>query len=422
MGGRTVGKLTAKAVENAKAGDKLRKLSDGKGLQLWVYPDGARRWRFSYRFAGKQKSLPLGVFDDVTLAAAREALDEARDKLKHGIDPCHARAVEKATREIAAADSFEAIGREWFLRHMETMSESHRVRTLRILENDLYPRLGNRPIAHIEAPELLAVLRKIESRTVDIAHRAKQAAGQIFRYAVATGRAQRDPSADLKGALKSKHKVHYAAITDPADLGRLLLAIGNYSGGAVVRAALQIGALTFQRPGLVRSMEWEHIDLDGAMWSVPAERMQKTHKAGAGHRAHMVPLSRQAVDILRELHRLTGRGQYAYPNGRGPQRPLSDNGMRIALRTMGYSNEQMTPHGWRAIARTLLDEVLHYRVDYIEHQLAHRVKDPNGRAYNRTAFIEERAAMMQRWADYLDGLRAAASGDNVVQLHREVGV
>lgn len=415
----TLEKLTAVEVKHAKAAEKPYKLADGGGLHLLVGTDGSKRWRFNYRWAGKYRTLALGVYPAVSLAAARKAHKAARDTLEQGRDPGHARAVEKATRDIAAAESFEAIGREWYLHHMDKMSESHRVRTLRILEKDLYPRLGNRPISSIEPPEVLAALRKIEARTVDIAHRAKQTAGQVFRYAVATGRAQRDPTADLKGALKSKHKHHYAAITDPGELGRLLLAIDGYSGGPVVRAALQINALTFQRPGLVRAMEWQHVELDAALWEVPAEAMQKTHKAGTGHRAHVIPLSRQAVDILRELHRLTGRGQYVYPNGRGGSRCLSDNGMRTALRTMGYSNEQMTPHGWRAIARTLLDEELRERVDIIEHQLAHAVKAPNGRAYARMEFLAERQAMMQRWADYLDNLRAAVQAGNVVQLHRE---
>lgn len=407
-----MGKLTVKAVEAAKPKDKLYKLSDGRGLQIWVHPDGAKRWRFSYRHGGKQRTLALGVFDDVTLAGARDALSEARGLLGKGIDPAQARAVQKVTGALVAAESFEAIGREWYSRHMENKSESYRVRTGRILKNDLYPQLGKRPVSEIEPPELLAVLRKIEARTVDIAHRAKQVAGQIFSYAIQTGRAERNPSSDLSGALKSKHKQHHAAITDPPALGKLLLAIQEYSGSAVVRTAMQINALTFQRPGLVRAMEWEHVDLESGVWSVPAEAMQKTHKADGERRAHIVPLATQAVALLTELHRLTGRGRYVFPGGRGPSRCLSENGMRVALRTMGYSNDDMTSHGWRATARTLLDEELNCRVDYVEHQLAHAVKDPNGRAYNRTKFLDERTTMMQRWADYLDTLRRAAAACN----------
>lgn len=411
-----MGKLTATAVKNFKPGEKPRKLSDGHGLHLLVKPDGGKYWRFNYRFDDKHKTLALGVYPETSLADARDAHGDARRVLKQGIDPAHQRRVEKLTREHAAADSFEAVGREWYARHMEAMSESHRTRTLRILENDLYPQLGAMPIAGITAPEVLAVLRRVETRTVDIAHRAKQAAGQIFRYAVATGRAERDPTGDLRGALKNKRKVHYAALTKPDDVGRLLLALEGYAGGPVVRTALHIAALTFQRPGLVRAMEWQHIDWDAALWDVPPEAMQKTAKAGEQQRAHTVPLSRQALAHLRELHRLTGRGRYVFPSARGGSRCLSDNGMRTGLRTMGYTNEQMTPHGFRATARTLLDEALGFRVDVIEHQLAHAVKDPNGRAYNRTTFLAEREAMMQRWADYLDELRSAESADNVVQM------
>ncbi|MEM1404972.1 MAG: integrase arm-type DNA-binding domain-containing protein [Pseudomonadota bacterium] len=405
-----MGKLTAKAVEAARPKDKLSKLSDGKGLQLWIYPDGAKRWRFSYRFGGKQRTLALGVYNEISLAKARGALDEARVMLAKGVDPAQVRATQKATGVLLAAESFEAVGREWFSRHMEEMSDSYRVRTRRILEKDLYPQLGRYPVAEIEPPVLLAALRKIEARSVDIAHRAKQTAGQVFRYAIATGRAPRDPTRDLTGALKSKHKKHHAAITDPSELGKLLLAIDGYTGSYVVKVAMLINGLTFQRPGLVRAMEWEHVDLDEGVWSVPAEAMQKTHKAGGDRRAHVVPLSTQAVALLRELHNLTGRGRYAFPNGRGPSRPLSENGMRAALRTLGYTNDQMTSHGWRATARTLLDEELKIRVDYIEHQLAHAVKDPNGRAYNRTNFLQERSEMMQNWADYLDALRAEVGG------------
>jgi integrase len=411
-----MGKLTATAVKNAKPGEKPRKLSDGHGLYLLVQPDGSKYWRYNYRMDGKHKTLALGVYPDVTLAEARENHNEARKAQRKGVDPAQLKRVEKLTRKQAAAESFEAIGREWFERHMENMSESHRTRTERIFEKDLYPHLGPLPIADIKAPEILTVLRRIEARSVDIAHRAKQAAGQVFRYAVSTGRAERDSTADLRGALKSKHKVHYAALTKPEDVGALLVAMDDYGGGAVVRTALQINALTFQRPGLVRAMEWKHINWEEALWDVPAKSMQKTAKAGQAGRPHVVPLSRQAIAHLQELHRLTGRRRFVFPSPRGASRCLSDNGMRTALRTMGYTKEQMTPHGFRAMARTLLDEVLGFRVDVIEHQLAHTVRDPLGRAYNRTTHLADRIAMMQRWADYLDELRAAEKASNVVQL------
>ncbi|MEQ9462311.1 MAG: integrase arm-type DNA-binding domain-containing protein [Haliea sp.] len=391
-------KLTAATVKNAKPGPKSRKLTDGGGLYLLVDTKGSKFWRYDYRFAGKRKTLAVGVFPDISLKEAREAHYEAKKQIQKGIDPGQVRKVERQTRNLAASDSFEAIGREWFNQIMDDKSESYRVRTGRILEKDLYPYVGNRPIAEISAPELLATLRRIESRgAVDIAHRARQTAGQVFRYAIITGRAERDPTADLKGALKSKKKKHHAAITEPADVGRLLVAIDNFQGTAVVKAALQLSALLFQRPGEIRAMEWGEINWDAKRWELPAEKM----KMGL---PHMVPLSRQAVDILLDLQRLTGRGRFVFPSARGASRHICENAVRVALRAMGYTNEQMTAHGFRAMARTLLDEVLGFRPDWIEHQLAHAVKDPNGRAYNRTSHLEGRKEMLQGWADYLDDL------------------
>jgi integrase len=324
---------------------------------------------------------------------------EARNKLNQGIDPAEHRKVEKLTRNLAAADSFEAIALEWFGAKMHDRSQSHQKRTLSALEKDLFPPLGNRPIASITAPELLAALRKIEDRgAVETAHRAKQTAGQIFRYAVVTGRAERDPSGDLKGALKNPKKNHLAAITKPEEVGRLLVALDGFTGTPAVRAALLLSPLLFQRPGEIRHMEWAEIDWEAKRWEIPAEKMKM-------RQPHIVPLSQQAIEILHELHPLTGRGKYVFPSARGASRCLSENGVRTALRTLGYDNDTMTPHGFRAMARTLLDEVLGYRVDWIEHQLAHAVRDPNGRAYNRTAHLEGRAEMMQAWADYLDRLQ-----------------
>ncbi|MAL95234.1 MAG: integrase [Haliea sp.] len=401
-------KLTATEVKQAKPGDKDRKLSDGGGLFLMVTRNGGKRWRYKYRYAGKEKLLALGTYPELSLADARKRHQDARDRLAQGIDPGQVRKVEKLTRHQAAADSFEAVALEWFNQLMPRKSESYRVRPRRILEKDLFPHLGNNPIATITAPELLATLRRIEARgALDIAHRARQTAGQVFRYAVATGRAERDPSGDLRGALPPKHKKHHAAIIDPPGVGRLMVAIDNYQGGPVVKAALQLSALLFQRPGELRAMEWAEIDWEAERWELPADRMKM-------RQPHIVPLSRQALEILRELHKLTGRGRYVFPSPRGGSRSLSENGVRVALRTMGYTNDQMTAHGFRAMARTLLDEVLGYRVDWIEHQLAHAVKDANGRAYNRTSHLEGRAKMMQGWADYLDALKAQAQGGNVI--------
>jgi len=255
---------------------------------------------------------------------------------------------------------------------------------------------------------LLAVLRKIESRgAVETAHRAKQTAGQIFRFAVSTGRAERDPSADLSGALKTPKKKHLASITDPKEVGKLLLAIDNFQGTATVTAALSLSPLLFARPGELRHMEWEEINWEGGQWEIPAEKMKIKQP-------HIVPLCKQAIAILKELQLLTGRGKYVFPSARGASRPLSDNGVRTALRTLGYDNDTMTPHGFRATARTLLDEVLGFRIEWIEQQLAHTVRDPQGRAYNRTKHLPQRKDMMQKWADYLDNLKAQAASSNVI--------
>lgn len=399
--------LTATQVKQAKPKAKAYKLPDGGGMYLLVTPPGARYWRYDYRFAGKRKTLALGVYPEVTLKAARQAHQEARSKLNKGIDPGEVRKVEKLTRHLASAESFEAVAREWFNQIMPDKSKSYRERTGRILEKDLYPVIGNRPIASISAPELLAALRRIESRGAnDIAHRAKQTAGQVFRYAVASGRAERDPSADLKGVLKPRRKKHHAAITEPTEVGKLLVAIDGFEGTPVVKTALQLSPMLFQRPGEIRTMEWAEINWEAKQWEIPAHKM----KMG---QPHIVPLSIQALALLEELRRLTGRGRFVFPSARGASRCLSENAVRVALRTLGYTNEEMTPHGFRAMARTILDEVLNYRVDWIEHQLAHQVRDANGRAYNRTSHLAGRGEMMQGWANYLDELQKNAQTGNV---------
>jgi integrase len=369
-------------------------------MYLQIHPNGARYWRHDYRYAGKRKTLALGVYPEVSLKEAREKHQEARSKLSQGIDPGEVRKVEKLTRHLAAAESFEAVGREWFNQVMPGKSKSYQDRTGRILEKDLFPYLGNRAVASITPLELLSVLQRVEGRGAnDMAHRAKQTAGQVFRYAVVTGRVESDPSRDLTGALKPRRKKkHYAAITDPAKVGPLLVAMDNFQGSLVVKTALLLSPLLFQRPGEIRAMEWGEINWDEARWEIPAEKM----KMG---QPHIVPLCNQALELLRELQRHTGRGRYVFPSPRGSSRCLSENGVRTALRTLGYDNETMTPHGFRAMARTILDEVLGYRVDWIEHQLAHAVRDANGRAYNRTAHLDGRTEMMQGWADYLDQLR-----------------
>ena len=401
-------KLSAAAVQAAKPRTKPYKLADGGGLYLLVQPNGAKYWRFKYRYGGKEKTLALGVYPEVKLARAREKHREAREHLREGVDPSHIRRIEKATAHLAAAETFEALAKEWQGVHMADKAESYRDRVDGILERFLYPYLGSRPIRDISAPEVLAVMRRIEQRSIDTRHRASSVLGMVMRYAVATGRAERDPTPDLRGALMTKRQQHYAAVTDPAELGRLLVAIDGYAGTAVVCAALKLTPLLFVRPGELRQMEWAHVDLESARWEIPAAQMKM-------RQAHIVPLATQAISILRDLHRLTGRGQYVFPSGRGGNRPMSENAVRVALQSMEHG--KLTAHGFRATARTLLDEELRERIDLIEHQLAHAVKDPLGRAYNRTTHLAEREAMMQRWADYLDKLKLEAAAPNVIHLN-----
>lgn len=401
-------KLKALQVKEARTREKPYKLADGKGLYLLVQPNKAKYWRLKYRFGGKEKVLALGVYPDTTLAKARKRCAEARSSLENGIDPGVTKRLQKLADQHAGENTFKAVAMEWQATRMCEKSDSYKDRTKRLLKNDLYPSLGNRPVDQIEPPELLMVLRKVEARgAVDMAHRAKQTAGQVFRFAIATGRASRDPTADLAGALKDRKKTHYAAITDPGAVGPLLVAIDGFLGTPVVKTALQLSPILFQRPGEIRAMEWQEINWGESRWEIPASKM----KMGDDH---IVPLAEQALALLVELRTLTGRGKYVFPSERGASRPLSDNGVRTALRTLGYDNDTITPHGFRAMARTILDEVLHYRVDWIEHQLAHAVKDASGRAYNRTAHLEGRREMMQGWADYLDSLKAQKLAGNVV--------
>jgi integrase len=401
--------LTDTAIRNAKPGAKPAKMFDERGLFLLVTPAGGKWWRFRYKFDGKEKLLSLGIYPDVSLKAARERRDEARKLLANTVDPGQHRKVAKAARAERAANSFEAVAREWFAKYSSTWAPGHSEKIIRRLERDLFPWIGGRPVAEITPPELLAVLRRIEVRgAVETAHRAKQNAGQVFRYAVATGRAARDPSQDLRGALTPWKPKHYPAITDPQEIGALLRAIDAFTGTLSVKCALCLAPMLLVRPGELRQAEWAEVDLDAKTWSIPAEKM-KTRLP------HLVPLPTQALHILRELHPLTGHGRFVFPGVRDHAHPMSENTVNMALRRMGYPKEVMTGHGFRAMARTVLDEVLGVRPDFIEHQLAHAVRDPNGRAYNRTAHLKQRREMMQGWADYLDGLKAR---DNVIPLHR----
>lgn len=399
----TTDKLSAPAVKNTPAKDKSYKLTDGGGMYLLVNPDGSKYWRMSYRFAGKQKTLALGVYPDVTLSAARVKRDEARKLLANDVDPAMLKQITKRTKHASAENSFEAVAREWYVKFSGKWVPSHGEKIIRRLERDLFPWLGKRPIAEITAPELLAVLRRIESRgALDTAHRAHQNCGQVFRYAIATGRAERDPSPDLRGAMPPAKETHYPAITDPKAIGDLLRAIRGYKGGFIVGCALRLAPLLFVRPGELRQAEWSEINFDTAEWHIPASKMKMDV-------AHIVPLATQSVAVLREIQAMTGEDKYVFPGMRMNGKPMSENTVNMALRTLGYTKEELTGHGFRAMARTLLDEVLAYRVDWIEHQLAHAVKDPNGRAYNRTAHLPQRREMMQGWADYLDTLASGAT-------------
>ena len=389
--------LTDTAVRNAKPKDKPYKLTDEKALHLLVTPAGGKLWRFKYRVGGTEKLLALGAYPDVSLIRAREKRDEARRLLADGIDPAAKRKAEK----LATADTFRAVAEEFLTQREKAWAPTHASKVRARLEW-LYPYIGDKPIGTIEAPELLAPVRMIEEcGKGETAKRTLLNAGQVFRFAVATGRAKRDPTADLRGALAPVKGGHHAAVTEPKAFGALLRAIDGYPGEPVTRAALRLLPLVFVRPGELRLAEWAEIDLGGGQWVIPGRRM----KMGADH---VVPLSRQAVAILRELHPLTGRRTLVFPSLRSPDRPMSDATLTAALRRLGFPRDEVVPHGFRASARTLLDEVLGERVDLIEHQLAHQVKDANGRAYNRTAHLPERVTMMQRWADYLDGLKNGA--------------
>jgi integrase len=400
--------LTNLKIKQATAQDKAHKLSDDKGLYLYITPKAQKYWRMDYRFGGKRKTLALGVYPETTLADARSQCEEARKLIKNDIDPSDVKRAKKIAKAQSQENSFKALALEWFAKETPHWSTHHINRVDRMLNKELFPFIANRPIGEITAPDLLACLRRVESRgAIETAHRVKQVAGQVFRYAVATGKAERDPSADLKDALATPIKSHFAAITEPKEVGKLLLILDDYQGTPEVATALILAPLLFCRPNELRRMEWEEINFDKQEWHIPAHKMKT--KAD-----HIVPLCKQAINALQSLYQLTGYRQYAFPSARSPKRPMSDNAVLSALRRLGIPKEQMTGHGFRAMARTLLDEELGYRIEWIECQLAHAVKDANGRAYNRTTYLKQRKEMMQHWADYLDNLRAEASSTNVI--------
>lgn len=396
--------LTDLEVKRAKAADKPLKLTDGGGMFLLVQPNSAKYWRLAYRFDGKQKTLALGVYPDVSLADARAKREDARKLLANNTDPGAVKQAQKSARADRAANSFEVIAREWFetTKKSKGWVDSHADKIIRRLERDIFPWIGGKPIADITVVDMRDALERVKGRgALETAHRACSDCSQIFRYAMKDGRAINNRSALISDEFVSPTQTHRAAITDPKAIAELLRAMDDYQGTFVTKCALRLAPLVFVRPGELRKAEWTEIDLDKAEWNIPAERMKMREP-------HLVPLSAQAVAILRELHPLTGGGRYVFPGARTNGRPMSDNAILAALRRMGFAKDEMSGHGFRAMARTILDEVLQVRPDYIEHQLAHAVRDPNGRAYNRTAHLAERRKMMQLWADYLDKLKTGA--------------
>lgn len=392
--------LTELAIRNAKGLPKQYKLFDGGGLYLVVTPNGGKWWRFKYRFQGKEKLLSLGTHPETSLKEARIKHADARKLLSAGIDPMDNRRAQKAAASVQG-DIFEVIAREWYEKNKTQWADSHSSKIIARLENDVFPWMGSRPIVSIKAPEILAVVRRIESRgALDTAHRVLQNCGQVMRYAVATGRADRDPTHDLKGALTPVQQSHYASITDPDGVSELLRAMEGFRGTMVVKSALMLAPLVFVRPGELRKAKWKDIDLDKATWRYLVTKTKTEH---------LVPLPHQAIAILRELHALTGRHEHVFP-GRDPKHPMSDAAINAALKRMGYDTQtEITGHGFRAMARTLLHEELGFDPHVIEHQLAHKVPDALGKAYNRTKFIQQRTEMMQAWADYLDRLKVGSA-------------
>lgn len=406
--------LTALKISKAQpdAGKPVR-LFDGRGLYLEIAPSGGKWWRLKYRIGGKEKRLSLGVYSaagskavEVGLEAARKAAEAARQLVRDGVDPSTDRKAEKRRMAHQSENTFEAVAREWCGKQSAAWVPAHAARVLRRLELYIFPSLGHSPIAEIEAPEVLDALRVIEARGKDTtSHLARQYVGMVFRYGIATGRCKRNPAADLRGALRPVKKANFAAVTEPEPLSKILRALESYDGTLPVRCALRLAPLVVVRPGELRKAEWKDINLDKAEWRFVASKTNPNH---------LVPLSKQAVAVLRELQPLTGNGRFVFPSARSAQRPMSDAAVLAAMRRMEIPAEEMTGHGFRATFRTIGAEVLKFRVDLMEYQLAHAVKDANGTAYNRTSFLPERKRMMQRWADYLDQLKTGEAANLIV--------
>ena len=397
---KRIAPLTDTKLRTIKATEKPQKLFDGGGLFLLVTPTGGKLWRLKYRFGGTEKLLTLGTYPQTSLAEARQKRDQASAVIANGGDPGDTKKAQKAAGSLET-ETFEIVAREWYAKFSPSWAASHANKIIRRLELYVFPWLGARPIKSITAPDLLTALRRIEAKgTLETAHRTQQNCSQVFRYAVATGRAERDPSGDLRGAIPPASGKHMATITDPKDIAALLRSIDDYRGSIVTRCALQLAPLVFVRPGELRQAEWSEFNLETAEWRIPAEKM----KAGV---LHIVPLSRQALAVLAEIHPLTGDGQYVFPSPRTNSRPMSDNAVLSALRRMGYAKDEMSGHGFRSMASTLLNEQGWNR-DAIERQLAHAERNSVRAAYNYAEFMPERKKMMQAWADYLEALKVGA--------------
>ncbi|ABN90776.1 phage integrase [Burkholderia pseudomallei] len=393
--------LTDTAVKNAKPAAKPYKLTDGGGMYLLVQPNGAKYWRMAYRLHGKQKLLAIGVYPAVGLATARERRDDARKKVAAGIDPSAAKRVEKRVARLAASNTFEAVAHGWMNERKTVVEIGQYEKTLARFDSDVFPWLGKRPIAEVDAPEILTALKRIDSRGARYtAHRVRSEISRVFRYGIKEGYCKADPARDLVDAIPPAQTTHFAAITDPAKVAEMLRAFDGFSGTFPVLCALKLAPLLFVRPGELRQAQWAQFDLDKGEWRYLVTKTKTEH---------LVPLSLQAIAILRELHALTGAGRYVFPGARDRNRPMSEAAINAALRRLGYDTRtEITGHGFRAMARTILHEELEQKPEVIEHQLAHTVPDNLGSAYNRTKFIKKRREMMQKWADYLDCLKAGA--------------
>lgn len=404
--------LTDKQCKNASCviGKPRVRIADAGGLYLEVSAAGSKRWFWKFRFDGKEKRLALGRYPELGLREARDARDDARKQQQRGADPVAERQIQKLSARFDVDASFEVVAREFHATKKDSWSDQYAQRWLERLAKDVFPWLGKLPLPQIGAPALLQTLRRVENRGArELPHSLLEACGQVFRYGIATGRCERSPAADLRGALKPVLTRHMSAIVEPDEVAGLMQAIAGYHGQPITRTALLLSALLFQRPGNIRQMEWSELDLGGGMWTIPSMKMKRKKQEKANGRPHLVPLAQQAVAALTDLQPLTGKGRYVFPAVVSNKRPMSENTVRVALRRLGFDNETMTPHGFRAMARTILVERLNVQPDVIEAQLAHGKSGPLGAAYDRAEFLSQRRQMMQAWATYLDDLRSGVA-------------